>query len=198
MKNLYIFLVALIFLSCSIKKKISIDTSFFITNKQIAAGEVLSLSLKNNSKSNLTFLINENLNYYENYIFIKYEKLSSSMRIIVEDEEGLETNLLIGGSSAHYQDYDSYTNEIISNKYCQPIIKNLKAKKKLVINLPFRILNEDKYSTNSYEYSFKKNKKYFARVEYIPNQKVIDSLKRKGIKIYDKPIVSNKVPIVLE
>jgi hypothetical protein len=191
-------LATAICISCSIKKKICIDPSIVITNKQIATGEILKLSLKNNSKNNLTFLINENSKYYENYIFIKSTKLLSSIKIIVEDENGIETNLIIGGNSIHFKDYDQYKNEIISNKYCQTQIKKINFKEDILISIPFKIENIDKYTNYSYEYSLEKNKKYFVRIKYDIHEIAIDSLSKKGIIVYDKPIISNKVPIKFE
>lgn len=197
MKKNIVNLCLLFFISWSVNKELSKEPIIEILNKNIDVnGGILQIKFTNDSKNNLFLLINENPNYYKNFVYINYKKLTSTIKLIIEDDKEEDVKYIIGGNTMHDQDLGLDENEIIKNKYNQPQIRKINSKGEYILSVPFYTKYEENFSNFYYKYSFKKNKTYYLKIHYEINHLVRDSLRRNGINIYEKSIYSNKIQIL--
>ncbi|MGC4040402.1 MAG: hypothetical protein QM710_06365 [Flavobacterium sp.] len=160
--------------------------SFVLENKSVSiTNDTLRLRVVNNNAEAVNLMMNLGIS----------SRMASDYTIpmvnyVLVDEEGKQLDT--AGEGAHLDGFDTApdsrkpkTNEFVLHH----INKNIELK------FPFTTTFKSKNISLSMHYVFKKDKKYFVSVEYSPNQKVIDSLERKGIKAYGKPIISNKIPV---
>ncbi|UMY66529.1 MULTISPECIES: hypothetical protein [unclassified Flavobacterium] len=197
MKKVYAIAILFICVSCAIERNTGATPFLALPDKEVKNGNTLTLQVKNDSGAVLFFPVNEDPNYYRNYLFIKAQKLASTFRIIVEDETGTETNLQIERNTLHFDDYDEYKNEVVNKGYLEPALKEVAGKKYIEIKIPFNMYSKDPYTGYLYQYALKEGKKYFVRIQYTPDPKVMEKFRQRGIKVYDKALISNKVPLTL-
>jgi hypothetical protein len=195
MKKYIVNLCLLFFVSCSVNKELFKEPTIEILNNNIDVnGGILHIKFTNDSKNNLFLLINENPNYYKNFIFINYKKLTSTIKLIIVDDKEEDVGYIIGGNTMHDQDLSRDENEIIKNKYNQPQIRKINSKGEYILSVPFYTKYEENFSNFYYEYSFEKNKTYYLKVHYEVEPIIRDSLNKKDI--YKKLIYSNKIQIL--
>lgn len=159
---------------------------------------IIILNIHNNSDKDIIVLVNDNPKYYENYLLMKSNKTTSVMKLMVVDENDAEVNYIAKRNTIHFEDsdiYERYKNEIVKNKISVPNIKKIKHRENFVLKFHFNIENTDPYTGFSNRYNVVSGKKHFLKIKYDLDKKASDSLKQKGMPIYDESIVSNKIAI---
>ena len=88
MKMRYLIVFLFIFVSCSVQKSSTSNPSIFIVNKGMREDDTITVYFKNNSRKSIFLALNENPNYFENFVFINSQNLVSFLQLTIEDENG--------------------------------------------------------------------------------------------------------------
>ena len=189
MKYLFIYFLVI---SCSSSKLNKDELSFLITNDSVRDDSLISLIIINKFSKNIFFYTNNNFEVCE-LTDCNFNKNCLS-KIIIENE--YENAADVNGFG-----YDLSNNLKISLQKLEASkgkLYSIKPKDTIKLSLPLYFNYVNRVNGNTANFKFYKGTKYYVRIEYVPTKKIIDSLKGKGIKIYDKEVLSNKVPIIFE
>jgi hypothetical protein len=198
MKN--IIFICLFFIGCAKynQKEIRSDIDIRLTNTSIKDSTDLKITITNNTLKNYYLLyssksVNDIMKEFNNG-----SSLYTISAVLVNDEN----------SSPDIELYDGSCLINIPVHTTKDIVK-LKPKQKVKLSIPFRMktnVSEDCY------YGYKTdmmvpNKQYYVYMrysiinEYFKNalpKTVKDSIEQMGYELYDKQIVSNRVPLILK
>ena len=200
MKN--IIFICLFFIGCAKynQKEIRSDIDIRLTNTSIKDSTDLKITITNNSLKNYYLLYNTKSANDSMKEFNNIKTLYTIQAVIVnEKNSGLDTSLLDEGTC-------SYDGLVHTTK---DILK-LKPKQKVKLSIPFRMkVDISKYCHYRYVTdTIDLNEQYYVYVDYYSENEyfkknalpktVKDSLEQMGYELYEKEIVSNRVPLVLK
>ncbi len=176
-----------ILISCSVNS--SKQITYKILNESIINHGIVELQIVNNSKQNENLPI-ENSFYFKNYLCLSGKDLILNRIYITDEEDSLVQTI---ASTYNLKKQSNEGNYKVEDSISYDLIKF--AKNNSIIRFPY--LNLVEKNLTEYSYRFKKNKKYYFRIEFVPNNEISELYLKKGIKIYNKRITSNKVTIFL-
>ena len=195
-----IIFICFFFIGCAKynQNEVRSDIDIRLTNTSIKDSTDLKITLTNNSLKNYYLLYNSKSVNDIMKEFNNGESLYTISAVLVNNENSSPDITLHDGSCP--LDVHVHTTE--------DIVK-LKPKQKVKLSIPFRM--KTKVSTYCY-YGYKTdmmvpNKQYYVYMrysiinEYFKNalpKTVKDSIEQMGYELYDKQIVSNRVPLVLK
>jgi hypothetical protein len=208
MKKLNYILSSIILFSClsnkSLQKKENLDLQ--IINEQIKNNNHLKVVLKNETSKDY-YLLMDTLSFSNKQSPFKASSLLYSGFVNIFDDSGNEILMEYVDDGCYNKDYYKEALKGPKKLSTKNVLK-LKANKSVTFNVPFNlktIIGEDCW----YGYQtqlMKPEQKYGITFQYIePNDYIKtvlpksaqDSLQRMGYELYDKKIVSNKVPLIL-
>ncbi|WP_306350859.1 hypothetical protein [Flavobacterium sp. '19STA2R22 D10 B1'] len=200
-KIVYLLFVLLIVGSCSTKK-----IAFNIKNNIVKDSSYISMEIIN--PTNKDYYLPIDLFDRNNYDFLKVKEKMLLYPSITISENKKEV-LLLGYGSAddripnYYLKKEWYLNQFSSVKK----ITKVSAKSKTVVNFPFYVKLESPYTSSYKWYEVEEGKVYDFEIRYqadkdvvktVLNKLTLDSLQAMGYELYDKEIISNKVPFTVK
>lgn len=208
MKNLFVFIMSFFLFSCIKSQNREKGIELKISNKEIKNGDFVNIEFTNNTNkvyylpidfTDFLFEINM-LSNKEQKLFFLNEK--------VVDSNGGDVDMLGEITTTHYvNDLYSDWNKHLSQKRISDIII-VKPKEKKMFSFPFYIIKNSKYyefEWFKYNFTHKENFLYYIYQgnmidleQSLFSKSLLDSLETLGYKLYEKEIISNKVPIILE
>lgn len=199
-----ILVLGIIFLSCMSTQSVYEDNiEVRIINKFIKDSTDVELEVINNTSKNYYLQFDES-KLYESILFFSSEYLhNADFKLEDDNKQQIEYEIV------DYQCYSPLNKEIYKPSKSVKNVFKIKSGERKKIKMPFIM----KKTVNDYcWYGFKKDQlksdhKYFVSFEYkmyseydktIIPQATKDSLKDLGYEFYDRQILSNKVPLVLQ
>lgn len=176
-----------------------------ILDESIQSGRPVNIEIINNSKLNYCFVIDTLFNKSnENY----YGGLFLNPKIYLKDLKGFDVPI-IREIRDHSQKKDTLVIEENNTNRISSSLRFIvvKAGKSLNIKIPFNLVI--KFSKNNIHeyYEINMKRKYNGIVSYVIDQNFInrncsknqiDSIKKKGYKIFMGSLYSNKVPLIID
>lgn len=197
----YISILLIMFLFTSSRQIKKDELEFRILNKLINDGSNLDIELINRSTKDYYVLL-DTTSVYNKFAPFNASDFLYLANIGIKDNRNNSIDI-------EYKDYDCYNNLINKNRIKTKNILKIKANQRVYFKMPFNIKTKiNDYCWYGYQTEkMKINKKYFCFLLNIKPDEVLkqklsieikDSLRQMGYELYDKEIVSNKVPLILK
>lgn len=207
MKTIFISLLIIFFSFAEYNKS---DIRLRIINANIRDNEKITFQIENNSKIDYCFIIDtvfpiRSTDYYHDLNALINPKLT------IYDSQNKINSIWVKDVS---HDENSQNNANLDNyghnqKYAKEDKLSLifvKANSSVKLNMPFHLVVRENKETIIY-YKLNDNEKYKCEIEYSIkkdfinkrfSKSVIDSVKKKGYKLFTGKLVSNKIPLILK
>ena len=179
------------------------DIEFKIINKTISDSTEVLIQATNFSKKNYYLLLNPN-KLYEHFIAFDDSQYLTTVTLEIADKTKKYIPL-------EWDNIFSCENKNSKNKFVNHFSRDLfllKSGESKIFKMPFKIKNKiGEFCTVRYQVELmEKKRNYFLSAQYneqdefmqnILSKPTKDSLQKMGYKLYNKQIISNKVPLVL-
>ncbi|WP_306350857.1 hypothetical protein [Flavobacterium sp. '19STA2R22 D10 B1'] len=203
MRILSLLFIFVVIVSCGVNKSANNNRlAFIITNSIIKDSTIVSLEIIN--PTNKDYYLPIDFYGRNNFEFFGVNRLTLLYPTIILKENGREVLFTFSGSTGSYTFGTNVKKNLYLNQFSNiKRITKVKAKSKAVVNFPFYVKNKSLYSSNYESYEVEEDKMYDFEIRYqadkdvvktVLNKSTLDSLQAMGYELYDKEIISNKVP----